>query len=372
MDFDHAPLRVALVVPPYYRVPPAAYGGVETVVADLADALVDSGHIVTIVGAEASETRARFVRVWEKTMPERLGEAYPEVMNALLTRRAIGDLVGQIDVVHDNTYSGGLNAEVYAQWGIPTVITMHGTAEHKEWMRYYRALGSSINLVAISARQRFLQPELNWVGTVPNALRIEQWPYKPSKDNYALFLGRFSADKGAHHAVAAAHEAGIPLVLAGKSSEQIEKDYLRDVLEPMLGPDDVMFGVADAREKRILLANARCLLFPVQWEEPFGMVMIEAMACGTPVVALNAGAVPEVVVDSVTGFICDAPGQLAEAIHAVDRISPAACRRHVAMRFNSANLARGYAAAYRAAIDAMPQRIVSERHRTVQIPSLAP
>jgi glycosyltransferase involved in cell wall biosynthesis len=372
MDFDHAPLRVALVVPPYYRIPPAAYGGVETVVADLADALVENGHTVTLVGAEGAETKARFVRVWERTMPDRLGESFPEVMNALLTRRAVGDMAGRIDVVHDHTYSGGLNAELYASWGIPTVVTMHGTAENQEWRSYYRALGSAINLVAISARQRMLAPELNWIGTVPNALRIEQWPFKARKDNYALFLGRFSADKGAHHAIEAAHEAGIPLVLAAKSSEKVEQEYLTDVIRPMLGPDDVMFGVADAREKRILLANARCLLFPVRWEEPFGMVMIEAMACGTPVVALRAGAVPEVIDDGVTGIICDAPEQLATAIDAVDKLDAAACRRHVAMHFSSSTLARGYAAVYRAAIKSLPRRIVSEQHRTVQISSLAP
>src|SRR5215475_11363551 len=372
MDFDHARLRVALVVPPYYRVPPAAYGGVETVVADLADALVDSGHKVTIVGPETSETKARFVRVWDRTMAERLGESYPELMNAIRTRNVIREMAGQIDVVHDHTYSGSLNAEMYASWGLPPVVTMHGAADHKDWRGYYRALGSSINLVAISARQRFLAPELNWVGTVPNALRLEQWPFKARKDNYALFLGRFSADKGAHHAIEAAHTAGIPLVLAGKSSEPIEKEYLANVVEPMLGPDDVMFGVADAREKRILLANARCLLFPVQWEEPFGMVMIEAMACGTPVIALRAGAVPEVIQDGVTGIICDSPDQLADAIHDVDRIDASACRRDVAMRFNSGILASGYAAAYRTAIAAMPRHIKSERHRTVQISSMAP
>jgi glycosyltransferase involved in cell wall biosynthesis len=372
MEIDHAPLRVALVVPPYYRIPPAAYGGVETVVADLADALVESGHSVTLIGAEGAETKARFVRVWDRTMPERLGDSFPEVMNALRTRNSVREMVGRIDVVHDHTYSGSLNAEVYASWGVPTVVTMHGTAEHKEWRSYYRELGSNINLVAISARQRVLAPELNWIATVPNALRIEQWPYKARKDNYALFLGRFSADKGAHHAIDAAHEAGIPLVLAGKSSEKIEQEYLADVIRPMLGPDDVMFGVADAREKRILLANARCLLFPVQWEEPFGMVMIEAMACGTPVIALRAGAVPEVIDDGVTGIICDKPDQLAPAIDEVDRLDPAACRRHVAMRFNASTLARGYAGAYRTAINSLPRRIVSERHRTVQISSLAP
>jgi glycosyltransferase involved in cell wall biosynthesis len=194
MDFDHAPLRVALVVPPYYTIPPAAYGGVESVVGDLADALVEGGHSVTLIGPEASDTKARFVRVWERTVPERLNEAFPETMNALLTRNAVREMVGRIDVVHDHTYSGALNAELYASWGIPTLLTIHGIADHPSWRRYYRALGSAVNLVAISARQRTLAPDLNWIATVPNALRIEQGPFKARMDNYALFLGRFSAD----------------------------------------------------------------------------------------------------------------------------------------------------------------------------------
>jgi glycosyltransferase involved in cell wall biosynthesis len=364
MENSGGHLRIALVAPPYFDVPPAAYGGIEAVVADLADALVADGHAVTLIGAGAPSTSADFVRTWDHLVPDRLGEPYPEIMNTLLTRQAVGSIRGQIDVVHDHTTAGPLNAAVYARWGLPTVVTMHGPADDPDMRSFYRSLGSSVHMVAISHRQRVLAPELNWVGTVHNAVRVEQWPFQDTKRGYALFLGRFSPDKGAHTALDAAHAAGLPLVLAGKCVEPLEKEYFANVVEPRLGPDDVVFGLADAREKRLLLAHARCLLFPVQWEEPFGMVMIEAMACGTPVVAMGAGAVPEVVIDGVTGYICDDVGQLPAAIKTVGDLDPVACRAHVASRFSAAGLARGYADAYRRAIAATssaPRRL--ERRR---------
>ena len=358
----HDPLRIALIAPPYFDIPPAAYGGIETVVADLTDALVDNGHSVTLVGAGENHTKARFVRAWDRIIPDRLGETYPEVMNAIITRNIVKDLAAHIDVVHDHSLSGPLNAEIYARWGLPTVVTMHGPADDPDLRTYYGGMGTSVHMVAISGRQRALAPELNWVGTVHNALRVSQWPYHTRKQNYALFLGRFSPDKGAHLALDAAHAIGLPLVLAGKCQEKVEKDYLAGQVEPRMRRSDTLFGVADAREKRILLANARCLLFPVQWEEPFGMVMIEAMACGTPVVALRGGSVPEVVVDGVTGFICESPSELPAALEKARELDPAACRHHVATNFSADGLARGYAEAYRAAIAATPQTLFGSRH----------
>ena len=358
----HDPLRIALVAPPYFEIPPAAYGGIETVVADLTDALVDSGHHVTLIGAGENHTKANYIRAWDRIIPERLGDTYAEVSNAVVTRNVIRDMVGHIDVVHDHSLSGPLNAEIYARWGLPTVVTMHGTAQDQNLRTYYGGMGSSVHMVAISGRQRALAPEFNWVGTVHNAINVNRWPYHEKKQDYALFLGRFSPDKGAAIALDAAHEVGLPLVLAGKCQEELEKDYLEHEVKPRLLPQDTLFGVADSREKRILLANAQCLLFPVQWEEPFGMVMIEAMACGTPVVALRAGSVPEVIVDGVTGFICEAPSELPAALNTVGELDPAACRNHVARNFSEAKLADGYATAYRVAIATMPRVGFSARH----------
>ncbi|WP_249714064.1 glycosyltransferase family 4 protein [Rhizomonospora bruguierae] len=345
------PLRVALVAPPYFDVPPAGYGGVEAVVADLADALVERGHHVTLLGAGRSGTRAEFVRLWDRPVADRIGEAFPELAHAAIARAAIHrlDRSHRFDVVHDHTLAGPLNAASYSAAGLPTVVTVHCSV-NDDLRRMYGSLGSDVGLIAISERQRALAPELNWVSTVYNGLRVGGWPYRSRKGDFALFLGRFHPQKAPHLAIEAAHAAQIPLVLAGKCSEPVERTYYAREVAPRLGPDDRVYGVADAAAKRILLSQARCLLFPIVWEEPFGMVMIEAMACGTPVVALRGGAVPEVVVPGVTGLICEDPAQLPAALTQVGELDPAACRTHVATAFSVDRLAAGYVAAYRRAI----------------------
>lgn len=316
--------------------------------ADLADGLVDIGHDVTIIGAGRKGTKARLLTVWDRTVPERLGEPYAEVLHAILTRRAVEDLAmaGEVDVIHDHTFSGPLNAHAYAELGLPMVVTVHGPPHH-DARRFYRALGTDVSLVAISHRQASLAPELNWTMTVHNGLQPRTWPFSAKKGEYALWLGRYHPDKAPHVALEVAHAAGLPLILAGKCAEPVEKRYFAETVEPLIGPNDKVVGVADAILKRELLVNARCLLFPVQWEEPFGMVMIESMVCGTPVVALRNGAVPEVVVDGVTGIICDRPEELPGALSTVTEIDPAACRRHVEVNFSAHRMAVGYTRCYR-------------------------
>jgi glycosyltransferase involved in cell wall biosynthesis len=341
-------LHIAMVVPPYFEIPPRAYGGVESVVADLTHALIGSGHRVSLIGVDGSGTGAETVPLWPRLIPERLGEPFPEVAHAALARRAVRRLAREqgVDLVHDHTLAGPLNAPAYAALGLPTVVTAHGPVDD-DLRRLYGALGTDIELVAISDRQRELAPELNWAGRVHNAVRVASFPFRAEKEDYALFLGRFHPQKAPHLALDAAHAAGLPLILAGKCSEPLEKEYFAREVEPRLTQADRVFGVADAQAKRKLLAGARCLLFPVQWEEPFGMVMIEAMACGTPVVALRGGAVPEVVADGVTGYIADDPAELPELLGRLHRLDAAACRRRVAALFDVDRLGAGYTAVYR-------------------------
>ncbi len=201
--------------------------------------------------------------------------------------------------------------------------------------------------MAVSEAQRQRAPDLNWVGTVHNGIDVDSFPYRADKDDYVLFLGRFHPQKAPHLAIEAARRAGVRIILAGKCTERIEHEYYARALAPLLGPDAVEVGVADQAVKRRLLAGARCLVFPIRWEEPFGLVMVEAMACGTPVVALARGAAPEVVAHGRTGFVVERPEQLAAAISASATLDPADCRRHVSSRFSLDAMATGYEGAYR-------------------------
>jgi glycosyltransferase involved in cell wall biosynthesis len=340
-------LNVAMIAPPYFSVPPTAYGGVEAVVADLVDALIDRGHQVTLIGAGRHRTRAqRFLATYQQPPAEQLGTPIPEVVHAAQVAQLLEDL--DADVVHDHTLAGPLLARGRVA---PTVITVHGPATGAPGT-YYGALGSTVNLVAISDAQRAKAPGLPWAATVHNAIRVDTFPFRAQKDEFALFLGRFHPDKAPHLAIEAAREARLPIVLAGKCSEPAERAYFSREVEPRLGPDTTMFGVADAAAKRDLLARAACLVFPICWDEPFGLVMIEAMACGTPVVALRRGAAPELVLPGQTGVIVDHPDELAGAIHQARRLDPWICRKHVEQNFTTDLLAAAYEAVYRRALAA--------------------
>lgn len=340
------PLRIAMVAPPYFSLPPTGYGGIEAVVADLVDDLVRDGHHVTLIGAGPHRTAANdYVATFAEPPSAKLGDPLIEVLHAA----RVADVIqrGDFDVVHDHTLAGPLLARATLA---PTVVTVHGPLE-PDPAEYYRALGAGVRLIGISDAQRRAAPDLPWLGTVYNGIRVETFPFQTDKEPFALFLGRFHPQKAPHLAIDAARAAGLPITLAGKCQEPIEKDYFAAEITPRLGPDVTIFGIADAVAKRDLLVRAACLLFPICWEEPFGLVMVEAMACGTPVVALRRGSVPEVVEDGVTGVVVDAPEELPDAIGASRALDPIACRHHVATSFSTERMARGYVAAYRKLVE---------------------
>ncbi|MGH3887972.1 MAG: glycosyltransferase family 4 protein [Pseudonocardiaceae bacterium] len=352
-------LRIAMIATPYFTVPPQGYGGVETVVADLVDPLVDRGHHVTLIGGGWHGTRAqRFLASYEVSPVERYSEPLPEVVHAAYVAHALEEC--DVDVIHDHTLAGPLLARGRL---IPTVVTAHSPVDGY-YSGYYRALGDTVRLVAISDAQRAGAPDLPWMATVHHAVRADTFPFRAAKEDFALFLGRFNPDKAPHLAIEAARAAGLPITLAGKCSELGERAYFAQEVEPRLGPDTTVFGVADAAAKRDLFARACCLIFPICWDEPFGLVMIEAMACGTPVVALRRGAVPEIVVSGRTGIIVDHPGELAGAIPQARALDPAACREHVETSFTVQAMAASYEAIYRQAlaeIAAPPQALPEQR-----------
>ena len=229
---------------------------------------------------------------------------------------------------------------------------MHGPvdAEHGDIMA---ALGGTVHVVAISDAQRTDRADINWAGTVYNAIDVEQYPFAPEKDDVALWMGRFTPDKGPELAIDAARAAGVPIVLAGKLSEPAEQEFFDAEIEPRLGDGVRYVGEVGGREKRELCARARALLFPIQWEEPFGIVMLEALACGTPVVATRRGSVPEIVEDGVNGVLLDGEAsvdEIAAALHLAVAIDPARCRASVRLRFTPELMADGYEQVYRAVL----------------------
>jgi glycosyltransferase involved in cell wall biosynthesis len=350
-----------MVAPPYFSVPPDGYGGVEAVVADLVDALVERGLRITLVASGPHRTRAQaFLPTSDRGHPEQLGEALPEVAHAAHVARLLEDV--EADLVHDHTLAGPLLARGRS---CPTVATVHGSLGGAAG-EYYRAIAGAVCLVAISSAQARTAPSLPWAATIHNAVSVETFPFQADKERMALFLGRFHPEKAPHLAIDAARRAGLPIVLAGKCSEPVERAYFEREVRPRLADDTTLVGVAGPAAKRELLARASCLLFPICWEEPFGLVMVEAMACGTPVVAVRRGSVAEVVVDGVTGIVVDSSDELADAVHRACRLDPADCRRHATTVFSPARMAAHYDELYRRALaDRIPvdaDAPVAERH----------
>ncbi|MER7458595.1 glycosyltransferase family 4 protein [Micromonospora sp. NPDC126480] len=332
-----------MVVPPWLSVPPPGYGGLEHVVAGLVDGLVARGHAVTLFGAgEGTGTAARFVSTVPQLQYDRLGESLPELAHLAQVNHLIGP--DDFDVIHDHTTIGPL---VAGRRAVPTVATVHGNPVG-EYGTVLSDTDRGVGLVAISHAQRRLNPGLPWVGTVHNALDVEGIPHKrvPGRGP-VLWLARFSPDKGPDVAIRACRAAGLPLVLAGKCNEPAEHRYYQEVVRPMLGDDVTVVLDADRAATYRLLLDARCLVMPIQWEEPFGMVMLEAMATGTPVVALNRGSVPELVEPGRTGLICAGADELPAALRAATGLDPAACVAHVAENFSTARLTEGYEAVFR-------------------------
>jgi glycosyltransferase involved in cell wall biosynthesis len=213
----------------------------------------------------------------------------------------------------------------------------------------YSLIGSvspSVGLISVSDSQRSPLPNLNWLATCHNAIAMDSYPFHPTNDGYLLFLGRMSPDKGAHHAVALARETGLPMILAGKMQDVEERQHFEAHVAPLLGGNIEYVGEVSHDEKVRLLQNAQATVFPIQWPEPFGLVMVESMACGTPVVATRQGAVPEVIEQGRSGVIVDSPSELAAAVEQAITLDPFECRASAVERFSPERMVDDYVAAY--------------------------
>jgi glycosyltransferase involved in cell wall biosynthesis len=323
-------------------------GGIESVVADLARALEARGHDVVVIGAGAGAKLSRFRSTYGLPPSERLGEPLPELVHAAMALRIIEDL--DVDVVHDHSLAGPLAA---AGHHAPVVATFHHPSEG-DYLRYVEHFDRQVTIVAVSSAQRRLAANVRWAATVHNGIDVASFPFQADKGEEVLFLGRLVRSKGAHLAMDAARTARRRIIVAGGPDGSSGRAYVRAEVEPRLGSDVQITGPVGPAIKRQLLTTARCLLFPVAWDEPFGLVMVEAMACGTPVVALRRGSVPEIVIDGVTGFVVDDPGDLPAAVEAVGDLNADDCREHVARSFDMDVMAARYERVYAEAIAAPP------------------
>jgi glycosyltransferase involved in cell wall biosynthesis len=335
-------VRIAVLSPVWFPVPPTGYGGIEWVVSLLADGLAEAGHDVTLFASGDSRTKAKLSYVYEIAPSSEIGRAQVELHHAL----ACFERAAEFDVIND--HSGPPAAVVAGAVPTLTVHTVHGPLEGEPGELYEQIARVSprTRLISLSMNQRQPKPGLPWLANVPNALDFSVYPVHPHRGDYLLFLGRMTHEKGAHRAVAVAMEAGVALKLAGKKREPAEQLYFREFVEPYLHDGIEYVGEVTHGEKVELLQNARATLFPIEWEEPFGLVMIESMACGTPVIATRRGSVPEVIEPGRSGVIVDDYREMADALASADELDPLELRRAAEERFSRERMVADYVAAF--------------------------
>lgn len=336
-------LRIGLLAPPWFAVPPTGYGGIERVVSYLAEGLVAAGHDVTLFASGGSTSAARVVSAFDTPPSSGLGDLALDVIHTTSAYR----MVRSFDVMHDHTLAG-LAAAVLSP--TPVVHTMHGPIG-PAFARLYSEISPSVGLVAISDHQRSTLPAGTSATVIHNGIDLGHVPFSDAPGEHLLFVGRMNPEKGILDAIEIARRARQPLVIVAKVNERPERDYFETMVRPALRGIDAELLFQPAEEVKLrAYQEARATLFPVRWPEPFGLVMIESMATGTPVIAFRDGSVPEVIVDGKTGFISDDVEQAVEAVSRLDEIDRGACRAHVAANFGTDVAVRRHEVLFRATV----------------------
>lgn len=347
------PLRIAQLAPPFEAIPPRAYGGTERVVSVLTEELVRRGHHVTLFASGDSQTAARLVPTTEVALWRRSGAHDPQAWVSMamdkVYRRA-----HEFDVIHNHLDYQAFPA-ARATPGTPTLTTLHGRLDLPHWPRVFHQF-AEMPLVSISDAQRLPSPTASWAATIHHGLDLRPFEFHPRPGKYLAFLGRISPEKGLDTAIAVARRVGMPLKIAARmpldqpNNAEAQRDwrYYRELIEPHLSDPGIEYvGEATEATKSEFLGNAAALLFPIRWPEPFGLVMIEALACGTPVIALRCGSAPEVIEDGVTGFVVDDEAGLVHAVGRLPELSRRDCRMVAETRFSAATMAEQYERVFR-------------------------
>jgi glycosyltransferase involved in cell wall biosynthesis len=338
-------MRIAQVAPLYESVPPKLYGGTERVVSYLTEEMVRQGHEVTLFASGDSETTAKLVPACPRALwrdPD-CRETLPH--HVRLMELVFRD-VSRFDVLH--FHCDYLHFPLLRRHPCPSVTTLHGQLHVPDLGALFQEY-AEVPLVSISDNQRRPIPSANWQATVYHGLPRDLHTFRERTGDYLAFLGRASPEKGLDRAIAIARQAGLKLKVAVKIYPE-ERDYFHQTLEPLLleaGSGVEFVGEVARWEKDEFLGNALALLFPIRWPEPFGLVMIEALACGTPVIAFRNGSVPEVTTDGITGFVVDSVGEAVQAVRRVAHLSRLACRQAFEERFDAARMTRDYLEVYR-------------------------
>jgi glycosyltransferase involved in cell wall biosynthesis len=335
-------MRIAQVSPLYESVPPKLYGGTERVVSFLTEALVDLGHDVTLFASADSSTQATLVPCAPRAL--RLDESCRDPLaHHLAMLEEVFSRAADFDVIH--FHLDYLSFPKARHCKIPHLATMHNRLDLPELEPLFRMF-SDVPVVSISDAQRAPLPFANWCGTVYHGLPLDLFKFRPNAGKYLAFLGRVSPEKGVDRAVEIARRLDLPLKVAAKIDDK-DRDYYEQRLRPLFAQPHVEFlGEIGERDKGTFLGGAAALLFPIDWPEPFGLVMIEAMACGTPVVAFRRGAVPEVMRDGVSGYVVDSFEGAVEATARALELPRRRCRAYFEGRFSAPRMANDYVAVY--------------------------
>ncbi len=325
-------MRIAVISPPWAPVPPKLYGGIELVVDRLSVGFQAAGHEVLLYATGDSTTPVPMQFVLEKAEGMRIGMAVPEQRHVLHAYEAVSEWGA--DVVHDHSIIGPFHAaDRYPN--LPVATTIHGPFNEELTDLYERLNKSRTPIIAISNAQAASAPSVQCARVIHHGVDAEDFPVGTGDGGYCLFLGRMSPDKGPHRAIAAAKKAGVPLLMAAKMREAWEIAFFDEHVRPHLSDEIQYLGEVPHEQKLELLAGASALLNPIRWNEPFGLVMIEALASGTPVLAFPEGAAPEIVQDGVTGFLCTDEDDMAAKIGRIGELDRVACRSAVETYFST-------------------------------------